>query len=236
MTSDLPVLIGCGHGTRDPAGRRALAQLRLTMAARRPELDVVAASVDVQQPALDDVVGRLSAAGRRSVVVPLLLSAGYHLHVDVARAVAASGGLSVASAPLGPDDTVVDLLHRRLAECGTGPDDAVVLVAAGSSDARAVTDVEQVAAALARRRGHPVAAGHLSAASPTVAEAMAVARSGHRAGTPLSIATYLLAPGFFTRRLATVGADRVAAPLAPDDALAALALRRYDEALAAPPE
>ena len=228
------MLIGCGHGTREPAGRRALAQLRLAMAALRPEVEVVAASVDVQRPALVEVVGRLTAGGRRSVVVPLLLTAGYHVHVDIAGAVATSNGLSVAAAALGPDDTVVELLQRRLAECGTAPDDVVVLAAAGSTDARAVADVERLAAALGDRRGGPVTAGYLSSASPTVAEAVTAARAG-LPGTGVSIATCLLAPGHFSRRLATVGADRVSAPLAPDDALAALALRRYDEALATPP-
>jgi sirohydrochlorin ferrochelatase len=237
VTSELPVLIGCGHGTGEPAGRRALAHLRLAMAALRPELEVVAANVDVdvQRPGLMQVVGRLSAAGRRSVVVPLLLSAGYHVHVDIAQAVTASHGWSVAAAALGPDDTVVEVLQRRLAERGAGPDDAVVLAAAGSSDARAMADVEQVAAALGRHRGRPVTAGYLSAASPTVAQAVAAARAERPAGTTVSIATYLLAPGFFARRLATLGADLVAAPLAPDDVLAELALRRYDEALAALP-
>ncbi len=228
---DLPVLVACGHGTGDPAGRRALAQLRLAIGARRPGIEVAAASVDVQKPALAAVVAGLSAAGRRSVVVPLLLSAGYHVHVDIARVVATSGALAVAAAALGPDEALVDVLQRRLGECGAQADDAVVLAAAGSSDPRAVADVELVAAALGRRRGQPVTAAYLSAAEPAVAAAVAAARAAAPGGA-VTIAGYLLAPGFFATRLATMGADRVSGPLAPDDALADLALRRYDEALA----
>ena len=56
MPTDPPVLVGCAHGTRDPAGRRAIARLRLDSAALRPGLRLVAAHVDVHKPALDDVV------------------------------------------------------------------------------------------------------------------------------------------------------------------------------------
>src|SRR5690242_17688310 len=133
-----PVLVACGHGTRGPAGRRTLAQLRLDVAALRPGLDVVAASVDVQKPALPDVVRRLTGERRRCVVVPLLLAAGYHVRVDVTEAVADGDGLAVAARALGPDPALVDVLAERLAESGAGDDDALVLGAAGSSDPAAV--------------------------------------------------------------------------------------------------
>lgn len=226
-----PVLVGCGHGTRDPAGRRAVARLRLDVAALRPGIEVVAASVDVQRPALPDVVARLARGGRRCVVVPLLLSAGYHVRTDVAQAVAASGGLAVAAAALGPDDLLAEVLVERLAEAGRPLDaEVVVLTAAGSSDVGAVAAVEAVAALVARRIAAPVTAAYLSSASPSVADAVAAARAQ---GLGVTLATYLLAPGHFADRLARFGADRVSAPLAPHPLLAALVLRRYDEALAA---
>ncbi|MBI3687722.1 MAG: sirohydrochlorin chelatase [Actinobacteria bacterium] len=239
MEADPPVLVGCGHGTRDPAGRRALARLRLDVAALRPGLRVVAANIDVHKPALPDVVARLTGAGRRCVVVPLLLSAGYHLRVDVAAAVRAGGGLAVAAPALGPDAALVDVLGERLAECGAGDDDLVVLAAAGSSDARAAVDVAAVAAALAERRGGSVRAAFLSAARPTVAEAVRSAGAVRSGGSvrsvgsvrrPVTVASYLLAPGLFHARLATLGAVRVSPPMAPHPLLAELALRRYDAA------
>ena len=226
-----PVLVACGHGTREPAGRRVLAELRLAVAIARPRLEVVAASVDVQKPALPDVVARLSAEGRESVIVPLLLSTGYHVRVDVAGAVAASGGLATAAAALGPDPVLVDVLLDRLSESGAAPDALVVLAAAGSSDRRAVADVERVAADLAASRGSPVLPGFLSAASPSVAEAVDRVRAASPPGSQVVLATYLLAPGDFSRRLAGVGADLVTAPLAPHPLLAELVVRRYDEAL-----
>ncbi|WP_198950717.1 sirohydrochlorin chelatase [Kineosporia sp. A_224] len=238
-----PVLVGCGHGTRDAAGRRAVARLRLDVAALRPGLEVVAASVDVQKPALPDVVARLAAAGRRCVVVPLLLSAGYHVHTDVAQAVAASGGLAVAAGALGRDDALVEVLADRLREKGfhagadaAGPGEALVLAAAGSSDPRALADVEQVGSLLAQRVGAPVTAAYLSAAQPRVADAVDALRS---VGRRVTVASYLLSPGFFAERLARLGDPdvrpdvRVTAPLAPHPLLAGLALRRYDAAVAA---
>jgi sirohydrochlorin ferrochelatase len=224
-----PALIACGHGTRGPAGRRALARLRLDVAARRPGLQVVAASVDVQKPALPDVVARLTGVGRRCVVVPLLLAAGYHVRVDVAEAIALGRGLATASAALGPDPALVDVLVQRLGECGLQEGDGLVLGAAGSSDPAAVADVERVAADLAARLARPVTTGYLSAATPTLADAVRAARADDRRVT---LATFLLAPGYFADVLAAAGADRASAPLAPHPALAELVLRRYDEALA----
>lgn len=241
-----PVLVGCGHGTRDAAGRRATARLRLDVAALRPGLEVVAASVDVQKPALPDVVARLAADGRRCVVVPLLLSAGFHVHTDVAQAVAASGGLAVAAGALGPDDALVEVLLDRLREKGfraaTGdeePGDALVLAAAGSSDRRALDDVEQVGSLLAQRVGAPVTTAYLSAAQPRAADVVDALRAP---GRRVTVASYLLSPGFFAdrlSRLASPGDDgsgygvRVTDPLAPHPLLAGLALRRYDVAAAA---
>jgi sirohydrochlorin ferrochelatase len=228
VTQDAPVLVACAHGTRSATGRRAMARWRLDIAALRPGLRVVPASVDVQKPALPDVVRRLTEAGRACVVVPLLLAAGYHVRVDVAEAVAAGRGLAVNAPALGPDPALIDVLADRLADVHPGPQDAIVLGAAGSSDPNAVADVEQVAVDLAARLGRPVSTGYLSAAAPTVAEAVAAARAD---GRPVSLVTFLLSPGFFADLIADVGADRVTAPMAPHPRLAELALRRYDEAV-----
>jgi sirohydrochlorin ferrochelatase len=228
-----PVLIGCSHGTRLPAGRRAMALLRLAIAQARPGLEVRAAHVDVHKPALDDVVHRFAADGRSIVVVPLLLSTGYHVRVDIARAVEAvqaSGGLASAAGALGPDPVLVRILQQRLAESGAGPADPVVLAAAGSSDPQAAADVAQVVVALAQLRGAPVSVGYLAAQHPTVTDAVTTTRREHP-GRAVAIATYLLAPGHFSGQLDAAGADRVAAPLAPHPDLAALALTRFDQAI-----
>lgn len=244
-----PVLVAVSHGTRSATGRRTIAQLRLAVAAARPGLEVVAAHVDVQKPALDAVVARLAAAGRACVVVPLLLSTGYHVRSDVdgpVSAARAAGGRAVAAAALGPDPLLVDVLCDRLAAAGARDEDAVVLAAAGSLAPQAVADVEQVLAALSARReqrgGGPVVAGYASAQEPTVPQACAALRSEHP-DRRVAVVPYLLAPGVFSQRLESLldssggpaRADVVAKTLCADGdvdpRLAVLALRRHDEAL-----
>lgn len=221
---DTPVLVGCAHGTRH-AGGEALDTLLHDVARRRPDVQVVGAFVEAQEPLLGHALAVL--AGRPVVVVPLLLSAGFHVYVDIADAVRAAGSAVLAADALGPDDLLVDLLAARLSAAGTPPGEPVLLAAAGSSDPRAVRDVEHAAAALAARRGAAVRACYLSAAKPSVPDAVAAARA---AGDPVHLACYLLAPGFFAGRLAALGADTLGAPLAPDPLLSELVLRRYDQA------
>ncbi|HJX43289.1 MAG TPA: CbiX/SirB N-terminal domain-containing protein, partial [Geodermatophilus sp.] len=108
-----PVLVACAHGTRNPTGRRLVAELALAARALRPGLVTTAAFVDVQPPTVVDVVAALSGEGRPAVVVPLLLSGGYHVHVDIAGAVAAHHS-AVAARPLGPDPRLAAVLLDRL--------------------------------------------------------------------------------------------------------------------------
>jgi sirohydrochlorin ferrochelatase len=239
------VLVACSHGTASPEGRRAVTQLRARLAGLRPGLEIAEAYVDVEQPEVAEVVRDLVARGRRCVVVPLLLSSGYHVRVDVTGAVAGTDGLAVAARPLGPDPVLVDALLDRLTETGAGPCDTVLLAAAGSGDPRAAGDVEGVAAALTERLGRPVTPCYLSAGAPTVSEAVSAALAGSRIGGDSApgepgrpgdvvVAAYLLSPGFFADRLTDLatraGAGRVTAPLAGHPALAELVLRRYDDA------
>ena len=229
MTKD-PVLVACAHGTRSPIGRRLVAELALAARDLRPGLTTTAAFVDVQPPTVADVVAGLSAAGRPAVVVPLLLSGGYHVHVDIAKAVAGAG-TAVAARPLGPDERLVEVLHDRLQAAGADPRDprtAVVLAAAGSSDPRSVADVEDTAGMLQRRWAGPVTTGYGSAAQPLVADAVAAARRG--GAERVVLAAYLLAPGHFHDKLGGAGADAVTTPLLPDDRIAAVLLDRYDAA------
>lgn len=226
-----PVLVACAHGTRNPTGRRLVAELALAARGLRPGLTTTAAFVDVQPPTVAGVVAELSAAGRPAVVVPLLLSGGYHVHVDIARAVE-SAGTAVAARPLGPDERLVAVLHDRLLAADADPRDpltAVVLAAAGSSDPRSVADVEDTADLLQRRWAGPVTTGYGSAAQPPVADAVAAARRG--GAERVVLAAYLLAPGHFHDKLAGAGADAVTAPLLPDDRIAAVLLDRYDAAV-----
>lgn len=223
-----PVLIACSHGTDNAQGRLEIDAVRSGIEALRPGLEVLEAYVDVQEPDLVEVVAALPP-GRTAVIVPLLLSVGYHVKVDIARAAAGRPG-TVAALPLGPDPRLASVLQQRLHEAGVSDDDPVVLAAAGSSDACAAEDVAEVLAVLAEGRTGPVRAGFGSKASPSVPDAVAsyrVVGSG-----PVALASYLLAPGYFHDQLAKAGADVVSAPLLPDPAIAEIALDRYDDAVA----
>jgi sirohydrochlorin ferrochelatase len=226
------VLVACAHGTRNPTGRRLIAELALAARRLRPGLTTTAAFVDVQPPTVADVVAELASTGHPAVVVPLLLSGGYHVHVDIARAVDSAPG-AVAARPLGPDPRLVEVLAERLVEAAADPVDpgtAVVLAAAGSSDPRSVADVEATAALLQERWAGPVTTGYGSAAKPTVPDAVAAARSA--GASRVVLASYLLAPGHFHDKLTGAGADSVTSSLLPDDRIAAVLLDRYDAALA----
>jgi sirohydrochlorin ferrochelatase len=197
------------------------------VAARRPDLDVRAAFVDVQQPDPAAVLGSLPA-GRAARLVPLLLSAGYHVFVDLTDAAAAVANTSVAPA-LGPDDRLAELLRTRLLAAGLRDGDVVVLGAAGSSEPSAVDDCRETAVALGRLIGRDVTVGFLSAAQPRLTDAVAAQRLP---GRRVVVATYLLAPGYFADQAAASGADVVTPalllsdqPPAPD--LVEIVIERY---------
>jgi sirohydrochlorin ferrochelatase len=147
------------------------------------------------------------------VVVPLLLSAGYHVRVDIAGAVA--GTSAVVTEPLGPDGVLVESLTRHLPAA-----DAVVLAAAGSSDPAWRASVGRIGADI----GAHVA--YAAGSDRTVAGVVADLR--RRGARRIAIAAYLLADGQFYRTLHRAGADAVTPPLALDPAVASLVLRRYD--------
>lgn len=211
----MTALLAVAHGTRSSAGQAQIRDLVAAVAHRRPGLDIRLCYVDVQQPRVGDVVAGCDAG---AVVVPLLLSAGHHVRVDIAGAVA---GTDVAvSAPLGPDDVLVESLVRHLP-----PADAVVLAAAGSADPAWRAGVAEVASRIP-------GGAHLAYASgsgPRVADVVAGLRA--QGARRIAIAAYLLADGLFYRTLHRAGADAVTPPLGLDPAVAGLVLRRYESAL-----
>ncbi len=207
-----PVLVAASHGTSDPLGQRAVKALVLAVSQARPQLRVLGSYVDVQQP---DVPASLDALADEPevVIVPLLLSAGYHVRVDLARA--ASDAMPTAvrvTGALGPDARLTAILGSRLAEAGLRPGDCVVLAAASSSDANAVDDCHLVGRQLAELLGREVTVGFISAALPRLSSAVASARAGSP-GQRVVISSYLLAPGYFAGLAHTAGADVVSAPL-----------------------
>jgi sirohydrochlorin ferrochelatase len=215
-----PTLLAVAHGSRDPAAADVVRALARQVRRLAPVLDVRVAFLGHAAPSLPE---ELCTAGAGAVIVPLLLSTGYHLKADIADA-ASSAGARVAD-PLGPDELLLTALTARLAEAGVPEGIPVVLAAAGSSDPLAARDVQEQAELLAGLRGGPVLAAFASAARPTVAEAVAELRE--RTGLPVTVASYLLAPGSFQDLLTVSGADWVTAPLGEHPALAGLVIDRY---------
>lgn len=208
-------LVAASHGTSDPAGRRAVASLVAAVRGDLPGTDVLDSFVDVQQPDVPSTIATLDPAAPVTIV-PLLLSAGYHVHVDLAKAARAARPRDVrVTAALGPDPRLATVLARRLSEAGLQPGDHVVLAAAGSSNASAVADCHTVGAMLAATLGREVTVSFISAASPRVADAVSDTRVAHP-GARVVVATYLLAPGYFASLAASAGADITSDPLLTD--------------------
>jgi sirohydrochlorin ferrochelatase len=222
-------LAAISHGTSSPLGQESVASLVDAVAERLSPVPVFGGFVDVQQP---DVEATLEAAAPSpAVVVPLLLSAGYHVHVDLSDALEAEPRPTALADALGPDHRLVDLLITRLLGLGLRSSDRIVLACAGSSDARAVEDCHEMGRMLAASLGMPVRVGFISAASPSLTDAVAL----ERAAAPCArvvVSTYLLAPGYFAELAAASQADLVSPPLllahvAPDPGLVDLVVDRY---------
>ena len=222
-------LVLCAHGAADVRGRRTVSDLAAAVRHLRRDLHVELAFVDVQPPAVGDVVDRL-ARQRPLVVVPLLLCGGYHVRVDVARAVA-PWPAAASAGPLGPHPALTDLMRQRVVEAGGRPGDHVVVAAAGSSRPEATADAQQVALDLGRTWPGRVTVGFGSAASPSATEAVETARRDG-AGRVI-IASYLLGHGFFHTKLTRAGADAVTEPLGAHPAVVQVVLARYAESVAA---
>ncbi|WP_022894078.1 sirohydrochlorin chelatase [Agromyces subbeticus] len=233
-------LVGISHGTASADGQAAVRALvhavEAAVEARAGTLATAAPAtvrlghVDVQQPDVAATLGELPDT-LPAVVVPLLLSAGYHVHVDLRREIEAIPERSVRlAAALGPDDRLVEVLRRRLDEAGATADDLIVLAVAGSSDVRAVDDCHDMGARLAAALGMPVTVGFLSAAEPRLGDAVASVRESG-GGRRVVAASYLLAPGYFQDLAAAAGAGLITEPLlTPHDTpspLVEIVLDRY---------
>ena len=205
-----PALVAVAHGTREPSGPEVIADLLDDVRRRLPGVDVITAWVELVTPRLDEV---MSGMGRPSVVVPLLLSTGYHVATDIPAAAALSAALVHVAAPLGPDRHLARAMTARLREAGARWGDAVVLAAAGSTDPAGLADVEQAAALLRSEWGPQVTFACVSAGGPDIPEAVEYLRQS--GADRVCVAPYLLAPGRFSRRVTDLAAVAGATTVAP---------------------
>ncbi|RSN51208.1 sirohydrochlorin chelatase [Actinomadura sp. WAC 06369] len=242
-------MVAVAHGSRDPRAAATVAELLRAVRIRRPDVPVLPSFLDHGPPAPDRVLeglvrdGAADGDGTEAVVLPLLLTAAYHSKTDIpgvlARVRSRRPRLRLHTAgTLGPHPLLTAALERRLAEAGVrpgSPDTAVVVVSAGSSDASANATVAALADRWRARGWWDAAAAYASAAGPKPGEAVAALRE---AGAPrVVVASYFLAPGYFTDKVEdaalSAGADAVSPPLGAAPEVAELVVRRYDEALQA---
>lgn len=229
-------LVALTHGEPSQANRAAIMRLVDGVADARPDADVSIAFVDAQHR---DVATALAESVRdpEAIIVPLVLSAGFHVRTGLARGIDRLAGEGAAlAAPLGPDDRLVDVLAERLGRLGDD-DVSVVLAAAGSNDPRAVRECFETARRLGARIGRPVTVGFIAAAIPRLPDAIEMLRAVHPR-TRIVVAAYVLAPGAFYDAATHAGGDAVTAPLMVADApappqLVDLVLDRVDETRAA---
>lgn len=218
-------LIACAHGTRSAEGQAVIRRLLSEIELIAPEgVSVHEAYVDVHGPFVGDVVAEVRVAASDIVIVPLLLSTGYHTEVDL---VEAAGAHALLARALGPHPLLADILVERLGESGARPTDAVVLAAAGSTRAGAADDVDAVRALVSERWSGPVSAGFAAAMAPRIPEAVAAAR---RTNERVAAASYVLAPGYFAGLVRDAGADVAAEPLGADPRIAKIVWERWAEA------
>jgi sirohydrochlorin ferrochelatase len=208
VSTPAPALVIAAHGSGDPGFAAVVADLADQVRRTRPDLDVRVGYLEHGPPHLREV------AGAGTVVVPLLLSSGYHVEADIPTQ---AGGAVIATA-IGPDPRLVPVLAARLREAGWTAGTPVVLAATGSTEAAALQEVRDIGPRLSVALGGvDVTVAFVSAGSPKLADLPPAA----------AVSSYLLAPGHYSRILARSGAGLVGAPLGAAAELAEIVLDRY---------
>ena len=225
-----PPIVLVAHGSRDPASSATMRALAARVEQVWPA-PVVAAFLDFDEPSIPDALVGFRD-GTVPIVVPALLTNAYHGRVDLPGVLAQVPQPAVLADVLGPDPLLVAGMRRRLSELDDDFD-ALVVVAAGTSDAAARSTVDDMAAELGRQLDVPCRVGYASASAPTPGEAVATLRA---AGARRILgAAYFLATGrLYTaavRSAIDAGAIDVAAPLGPADELVHLVVARAAAAI-----
>ncbi|MFT4263428.1 MAG: CbiX/SirB N-terminal domain-containing protein [Nocardioides sp.] len=188
------------HGTRHETGNAVAAELT-RLAGGRLGLESTTTYVELCRPLFADAI---AATPGEVVVVPLLLSRGYHVAVDLPKALLAGGEAPlggrggptremVLAPPLGPHPLLARAQASRLIDAGAVPGDPVVMIAAGSRDPRAAEDLAGAADLLTGIWGARVRVAVLSGEGARPAD---VIEPGD------VVSTYLLSPGHFATRAA----------------------------------
>ena len=216
-------LLAVAHGTAlrvgpPPRAERLVDAVRAAPAGTSPSTCASSTSSIRGCPTL------LAAYDRPAVVVPLLLSTGYHVQTDIPGRRRRRTRRSRVARHLGPHPLLVDALVDRLAALPGDP----ASVRAGRRRLDAARRPRAELAETARLLGARLGTASRPRRWPTTCRAaLAAARA------PVHVATYLLAEGQFAATLRRRRRRRrraVAAPLGVHPALVELVWRRYDEA------
>ncbi len=217
-------LVAVAHGTRQLQGQLVVKSLINRVQNMRPDLRVHLSFIEIQSPSLGQVLQQVP----NCVVVPLLLSRGYHISQDIEETVRKiSPDIAIAD-PLGPDPILAQILTQRLIDAGVKKQDSVVLAAAGSSRFVACQDVEDLAELVSFYFGKTVKPAYISSMTPYVGEVVREYKTSP--SSKVAVATYLLAPGTFSNQLDHCGANLVTEPIGDNDQLAKLILTRFEQA------
>ncbi|AZZ81652.1 MULTISPECIES: sirohydrochlorin chelatase [Gordonia] len=200
-----PVLVLVAHGSRDPRFGATARRVRDAVAVRLPGVEVVLSYLDLDEPLVGEVLATGSETGDDPVVVPLLLSAGYHHKIDLPAIIAEHRPFAQQTDVIGTRSFTAALADRLL-EAGLHERDGVILSAVGSSDESADRHVRRRAIELSTSLHRPVEVVFATKLG-----------SGNRA-----VATAV-------RRLRAVGAERIA--LSPYFLSAGLLIERVESAL-----
>ncbi|WOX09496.1 sirohydrochlorin chelatase [Streptomyces sp. N50] len=224
-----PALVLVAHGSRDPRALNTVRALADRVRDLRPALSVHLGHIELNEPLLPDTLAQLPTP--EAVLVPLLLTRGYHVKRDIPEMAAQAHAHTRVAPPLGPHPLLVETLYDRLVEAGwptrTRRASAVVLAAAGSRDPESKLDTTRTARLLATRLGVPVIPAYASAATPTVPEAIrALTAQGHHR---VAVASCFTALGRFATQCAEQAPWIASAPLGAHPAMARLVLHRYDQ-------
>jgi sirohydrochlorin ferrochelatase len=163
---------------------------------------------------LDHALPRLRAvATPDSIVVPVLLTSGYHVRRDIPSRLPAGAQVT---AEIGPDPRIAGLLARRVRAAGWDGVGSVAIAAAGSADPHAIADVHLMAAQLGSALGTEVDAVFVGSGPTRLIDC-----------TAPTVVSYLLAPGRFADRIAAHPATIVTGPIGADPVLAEIVAERY---------
>lgn len=182
------MLVTVAHGTRTASGNEVARELTAAVALRLGGR-AIASYVELADPLFSDVMATLTEP---AVVVPVLLSTGFHMRVDIPEAIAGAPEPVTLGRQLGPDPLLAQAQVARLVAAGARRGQRVVLVAAGSSEEAATSDQLSAVAYLARAWDGQVALATLSGHGERPSD---VIRPGD------AVSPYLLSPGFFHDRL-----------------------------------